>query len=356
MARSEELCEQAVQTFLSTWSKLGSEDANLYRFWGGRYGDEIDFCKPVFVVTSFQSCHSAILAPKDARFEMMSRLRRECGLLIVDEAHMSTAPTYRRAIDYLCNNETKLIGLTATPGRHHLGDDDAETRELAKFYDNNKVTLDAEVTGGLNPIEFLQTQGILSQVDRQRLDSNVEIELSEHVIATMSDLLDVPQEILTQLGENAQRTALITATVLMLAGEQRKQTIVFCPTKENAIDLSLLLQEKCCRARAITGETSVFDRRQWIEDFKSGDVQVLTNFDVLTTGFDAPNIKAVVIARPTTSVVLYSQMVGRGLRGPSVGGGTEQCILVDVIDNIVNMPQIPQAFTFFDDHFGDFNG
>lgn len=351
MAHSDELCEQAVQTFLSIWSKLGSEDASVYRMWGGRRGVPIDFEKPSFVVTSFQSCHSAIISPNDSRFESMALLRSECDLLIVDEAHMSTAATYSCAIDYLCNEQTKLIGLTATPGRHHIGGDVSETQELAEFYQNNKITLGKDVTNGSNPIEFLQGRGILSVVDRVRLDSGVDVALSGRSISAISDLLDIPKEVLTKLGENAQRTSRIAATALMLAVEQGKQTIVFCPTKENATDLSLLLQERGCSARAITGETPMQERRKWIEDFKSGGIQVLSNFGVLTTGFDAPNIEAVIIARPTTSVVLYSQMVGRGLRGSFVGG-TERCTLVDVVDNIQNMPEIPQAFTFFDEHFG----
>lgn len=351
MAHSDELCEQAVQTFLNIWSKLGSEDANVYRFWGGRRGEDLDFTKPIFVVTSFQSCHAAILSPSDARFQIMSRLRSECDLLIVDEAHMSTAPTYRRAIDYLCNEETKLIGLTATPGRHHIGGDVDATLELADFYQNNKISLGDDVTGGQNPIEFLQTRGILSEVDRVRLDSGVDIELSGRAASAIAELLDIPKEVLNKLGESAQRTSRIAATALMLAVEQSKQTIVFCPTKENATDLSLLLQERGCSARAITGETPMVERRKWIEDFKMGKIQVLTNFGVLTTGFDVPNIEAVIIARPTTSVVLYSQMVGRGLRGSFVGG-TARCTLVDVVDNISNMPPIPHAFTFFDEHFG----
>lgn len=351
MAHSDELCEQAVQTFLKIWSKLGSEDANIYRFWGGRTGGDIDFTKPIFVVTSFQSCHSAILSQKNARFETMSKLRYECDLLVVDEAHMSTAPTYRRAIEFLCNEKTKLVGLTATPGRHHIGGGEHATLELSEFYQSNKISLGADVTGGENAIEFLQARGILSEVDRVRLDSGVNIELSGRSAAAISDLLDIPTEVLHELGENAQRTSLIAAATLMLAVEDCKQTIVFCPTKENATDLSLILQERGCAARAITGETPMVERRKWIEEFKAGEVKVLTNFGVLTTGFDAPNIEAVIVARPTTSVVLYSQMVGRGLRGSFVGG-TPRCTLVDVVDNIENMPQIPHAFTFFDDHFG----
>lgn len=351
MAHSDELCEQAVQTFQQIWHRLGSEEASIYRLWGGRDGEEIDTNGPVFVVTSFQSCHSAMKSGRNERFRKIMLLRRKCNLLVVDEAHMSTAPTFNDAINFLCNEDTQLIGLTATPGRHHVGGDVTETMKLAKFYNNNKITIDENVTEGLNPIEYLQQRGILAKVDRTRLDSGIDVSLSEKSISAISSFLDIPKEVLTELGRSAKRTSKVAAATLMLSMDQNKQTIVFCPSKENATDLSLILQERKCDAKAITSDTPMISRRDWIERFKSGDIKVLTNFGVLTTGFDAPNIEAVVIARPTISVVLYSQMVGRGLRGAYVGG-SEYCMLVDVIDNIRNMPQIPQAFTYFDDHFG----
>jgi len=352
MAHSDELCEQAAQTFQATWDKLGSENAGIYRLWGGRQTQEIDFTKPAFLITSFQTCYAAMMSRNDTKFHTMSKLRNECDLLIVDEAHMSTAPTYRAAIEFLCNEGTQLIGLTATPGRHHIGGESDQTEELANFYENNKITLGDEITAGVSPIEFLQGRGILSTVERYPLPSGVDIKLSPKQIRAVSELLELPADVLRKLGDNATRTSLIASHALMLAIEQKKQTIIFCPTKENASNLATLLRTKGCSARAITGETPMSNRRQWIEDFKSGDVKVLTNFGVLTTGFDAPNIEAVIIARPTTSVVLYSQMVGRGLRGNAVGGSAA-CTLVDVVDNIENLPDIPQAFTYFDDFFGD---
>lgn len=60
---------------------------------------------------------------------------------------------------------------------------------------------------------------------------------------------------------------------------------------------------------------------------------MLCNYGVLTTGFDAPSVRCVVVARPTVSHVLYEQMIGRGLRGPAFGG-TDQCLIIDVDDNI----------------------
>ena len=352
MAHSDELCEQAAQTFAETWEKLGSEDASIYRLWGGRPQQKLDFSKPIFLITSFQTCFAAMMSRHDKRFEIMSNLRNECDLLVVDEAHMSTAPTYKSAIEFLCNENTQLIGLTATPGRHHVGGDTEGTKGLATFYENNKITLGDEILDGTSPIEFLQSRGILSKVDRYELPTNIDIKLSPKRAQAFSELLELPKDILRELGDNAQRTMLVASHALVLTVEQKKQTIIFCPSKENASNLALLLQTKGCVARAITGDTPMNDRRQWIEEFKSGDVKVLTNFGVLTTGFDAPNIEAVIIARPTTSVVLYSQMIGRGLRGSAVNG-SEFCTLVDVVDNIENLPGIPQAFTYFDEFFGD---
>jgi superfamily II DNA or RNA helicase len=87
-------------------------------------------------------------------------------------------------------------------------------------------------------------------------------------------------------------------------------------------------------AASIDQDTSPEDRRVAIERFKSGDLKVLTNYAVLSQGFDAPKTDAVYITRPTSSEVRYLQMVGRGLRGPK-NGGTEEVLIVNMLDNIV---------------------
>lgn len=351
MAHSDELCEQAVQSFKKTWKRIGCENANVNRFWGGRGKQEYSADNLKFVVTSFQSFYSAWKSKDDYQFEYVNFLSRKCGLLVVDEAHMSTAPTYSTVIKHLCNEKTKLIGLTATPGRHHVNADNSETLKLAKFYDNNKITIDATITNNMNPIEFLQNEGILSKIERTRLESGIDIKLSQKSLTAISTFLEIPKEVLSELGANTKRTTEVATATFDLAVSKQKQTIVFCPTKENSIDLAVLLQSKGCEVRAITSDTPWHERRKWINEFKEGHIKVLTNFGVLTTGFDAPNIGAVIIARPTASIVLYSQMVGRGLRGKYVNG-TEYCTVVDVIDNIINMPRISQAFTYFDEYFG----
>ena len=87
-----------------------------------------------------------------------------------------------------------------------------------------------------------------------------------------------------------------------------------------------------------------------IDAFKRNRIQVLTNFGVLTTGFDAPNIDVVIIARPTTSIVLYSQMIGRGLRGAAVGG-TESCEVIDIRDNFDAFGDLDEVYSHFEEYW-----
>ena len=99
---------------------------------------------------------------------------------------------------------------------------------------------------------------------------------------------------------------------LISAGHQR--VLVFAATVEHARVLTAILVARDVRSEAVTGLTPERVRDRAIRTFKSDDdiPMVLVNFGVLTTGFDAPKASAVVIARPTKSLVLYSQMVGRG--------------------------------------------
>src|SRR5262249_49602146 len=87
-------------------------------------------------------------------------------------------------------------------------------------------------------------------------------------------------------------------------------------------------------------------RRRLVQSFREGHLDALFNFGVLSTGFDAPNVGCVVIARPTTSIVLYSQMVGRGLRGERVGGSVG-FRLIDVRDNIQAFGELEDVYSHF---------
>lgn len=101
----------------------------------------------------------------------------------------------------------------------------------------------------------------------------------------------------------------------------------------------------------VLGNMQAMDRKKAIDDFKdkNSGVDIIINYEVLTTGFDSKNIRCVFITRPTKSIVLYSQMLGRGLRGPLMGGN-EECLLVDVDDNLEAFDN-ETAFLHFNDYW-----
>ena len=84
-------------------------------------------------------------------------------------------------------------------------------------------------------------------------------------------------------------------------------------------------------------------RRDVISKFKKGEIKFIFNYNVFSTGFDAPNIDVVFIARPTTSIILHQQMIGRGMRGPRMGG-KEKFRLFRIVDIL---PDIELADEYF---------
>ena len=123
-------------------------------------------------------------------------------------------------------------------------------------------------------------------------------------------------DLLAALGDDSDRNERI---VDLVASELRRcgRMIIFCPSVKSAEDCHEMATSAGIRSGVVTALTPLDYRSRVIEEFRQrgGDAMALFNFGVLTTGFDAPTTRGVVIARPTRSVVLYSQMVGRGLRG-----------------------------------------
>jgi superfamily II DNA or RNA helicase len=97
-----------------------------------------------------------------------------------------------------------------------------------------------------------------------------------------------------------------------------------------------------------------------IEDFKVSRIDnpeslILCNFGILTTGFDAPETSCAVISRPTDSLVLYSQMVGRAIRGINSGGNLEADIVTVVDDNLKGFGEVADAFMNWEDVWENIN-
>jgi len=346
LAHSDELCEQAIQSFDELWKNFGLLDCTIWRMWGGFKAKDYKGNGLNFVVSSFQTAYRWLVSNNNEDFQSFVQLKNKCNLLIIDEAHMSTAPTYRAVIENIGSINTKRIGLTATPGRA----DHEETEGLSDFYDGQIIEM-LDDSGGVlqNPIEFLQKKGILSKI-KSKIIQGTNTTLNQNQVNEISEKLELPASLLANISKDQTRFLNVASEVLNYAKIENKQTLVFCPSKNNALLLNTFLNEKGCKSAAITSDLEMGERQTKLQLFKENKIQVITNFNVLTTGFDAPNIEVVIIARPTLSVVLYSQMIGRGLRGKKVGG-TEEILLIDVDDNFNNMPNVYKAFTYFNNYF-----
>jgi superfamily II DNA or RNA helicase len=139
------------------------------------------------------------------------------------------------------------------------------------------------------------------------------------------------ERILTHLGENR---------------DSIQHALIFAASVDHAEALAAVLSATGISAASISGKTGSAHRRNLIERFRRGDIKVLTNFDVLSQGFDAPKVDAVYLCRPTFSPNKYIQMVGRGLRGPA-NGGSQEVLVVNIQDNF-NQFGAKLAYTEFD--------
>jgi len=184
----------------------------------------------------------------------------------------------------------------------------------------------------------LVKRSILCQPHPQiiRLDQESGIILTEEEQKYVTKFKDFKSETIARLGEKPTRNAAILEKIKDLVENQKKESILFfgCSV-DHARNISLVLNA-CFKIKSkyVVGEMNQQDRLQAIREFKEKKIKVLCNYGILTTGFDAPEIDCVIIGRPTNSELLYTQMVGRGLRGIK-SGGTKNCIIIDIDDNIL---------------------
>lgn len=326
LADGEELCEQAIDAWSYLWRALGRQDTQLIlsRFWAN-YEMEEEAAGVQVVVATWQKILAR--AVDNQSFAWLA----DAPIVIIDEAHGAYTPSYTRILEWLGRGtrerDKPLIGLTATPFRGRR--DSAQTELLLKRFDDNR--LDEGVFGDELPQVRLQRDRVLARASLEIL-GGVSIDLFEGELEYFKSNGWLAKSAEIRLGRDEDRTRTIVDSILSKPEEW--QIVVFAASVENAQTLATLLAIHGRPAASIDQDTSPEDRRVAIERFKSGDLKVLTNYAVLSQGFDAPKTDAVYITRPTSSEVRYLQMVGRGLRGPK-NGGTEDVLIVNMLDNIV---------------------
>lgn len=333
LAHTEELCEQAVEAFAEVWRHVGQHAATLARCWGS-YEPDLPVAAPSFIVGGFSKLHS--LRTKNAPSP-------EVDLVIVDEAHMVVAPTYSAVVDWAKSLSARVLGLSATPARS------SGSEELVDYFNGRIVEIEEAEEG---VIEFLQGRGILADLEREQLRTNLTFSLTAKEWEYLEEELEYPKELIKRIAENHERNGIIAQRLWKLA-EEGKNVLVFAGSLDQSKLLCALMLYRDIPAAHIDGSTHKETRHAAIAKFRRQEIRFLFNYQVLTTGFDAPAVDTIVIARPTRSLVLYSQMIGRGLRGPAVGG-TASVQLIDVVDDILDYSgRLDTVYDYFAGYWSD---
>ena len=345
LAHSTELCDQASECFLEVWPHLAQKDLVFYRHYGRHRIAEGSSERIGFVCASFQATYPTVVKTPEFLSDRLYSKR----LIVVDEAHKVVAPTYKAVTKGLVNDGSSVMGLTATPGRSYANlNSSDENEELSTFFFNSIVSFDPK---GVTAIEYLREKGVLAKAKFEPLNISGQITLSERELDFVSKMFEIPSQVLDRIGKNYLRNAEILSRIMRLLRDKEARSIIFfAASVEQSIVISSLLKHLGISAEHVDGNTAKSTRDAAILGFRKQDISVLCNYEVLSTGFDAPLVDCVFIARPTASVVLYSQLIGRGLRGPAIGG-KERCLVVNVMDNIINLPSMNSIYSIFEDYW-----
>jgi len=346
IAQSQEICEQAVLQFKQIWEEKGEREIlNVYRIW-----DTHDLPRDLergIIVASYQKLHSQ---------KEYIHLISDNGLLagvFIDEAHHAVANSYGEILNGLGmsgysggekeNDTIPLIGLTATPERAKP----SETKNLKKLFGDRIIhpssSFDPKSEGDE---EFDSSWENLLYVKQKLTEKKYLAEANYHEIDP-GQIWKLDQNETKQFENNDEKWMKKIVTdeyrnnriidEIEKWAKLDKKILYFGTNVAQSNAISSILEIKKISSVCITGDTRYAIRKLFIDTFngKENKIQVICNYNVLSTGFDSPKIDVVIIARPTGSVVSYQQMVGRGLRGEAFGGNIgNKCDIVTVKDNI----------------------
>ncbi len=253
-----------------------------------------------------------------------------CSLLIIDECHRVAEESdsqYQQLIAHLRarNPALKILGLTATPYRlglgfiynfHHRGM--VRSRE-PRFFEECIFEL---------PLRQMIREGYLTPP--RVIDAPV-------VHYDFSQLLPSRQGLFSdaELDQALRRQTRVTPQIVRQVidyAADRQGVMIFAATVLHAGEVLGLLPEG--EAALITGATPGAQRDAILARFQARELKYLVNVAVLTTGFDAPHVDLIAILRPTASVALYQQIVGRGLR---LSPGKSECLILDYAGNAYDL-------------------
>ena len=310
LAHRKELLDQAREKWLAV-----EPDAHVGIYQGARrefYADVI--------CASVQSCYPDVV-DADGNVTKRGRIHelplKDIGLVIVDEVHHIAADTYRNLLATLRehNPNAVMLGVTATPYRN-------DGKGLGEFY--NRVAFRMGIAEGID-------QGFLAGLRGCRVE--LDIDLSQ--VKTSKRTGDfVESDLGNVMDTEAARREIVRAWVREMGpgtdagGRDGRFTAAFTPTVESAQHLCQEFADAGVSAVWVSGSMAKSERVQALDAYQKGEARVIVNCSVLTEGWDAPHTSCVLIARPTQSIGMYAQMVGRGTR---LYSGKTDCVVLDCV-------------------------
>lgn len=246
-------------------------------------------------------------------------------LLMIDEAHLLSPKDDGMYMTFITglkryNPKLKVIGLTATPFRTKGGM--LTTGEKRIFTD-----ICYEIS-----IKYLLEQKYLCPLRSKSAINQVDMTGVRTMAGEFNQKDQQERMMMDGVTELALREAMQLAT-------NRKSWLLFGSGVEHAYQIANFLNKNNIKCEVIEGSLPVDERDQIINKFKSGKIQAISNYNVLTTGFDAPNVDNIVLLRATKSAGLYIQMLGRGMR---LHPDKDDCLVLDYGGNIERFGPIDQ--------------
>jgi DNA repair protein RadD len=352
-AHSNELCEQAYQSLVEVWRLKGDYPLPVFKLFGDNALDETFLSAERGVIfLGFQKFQSIQKSRVKGQLALKRKIASQAKLVIIDEAHKTLAKTYEDAINFVSRMpDCRVVGLTATPGRSaNLGDPNNQV--LAQFFNDCVISIrDSKGERLDRPLEYLQDQRVLAKLEHNPIEVKID-DFTEQQIQLIVRNHELDKNDIERLAISPFRNHIIITEIEgALNNPERDLILVFACSTQHCVLLKKLLEIKKIQSEIVLAATPKSRRDKYISDFKAGRLRVLINFGVLTTGFDAPKLKTLIIARHTDSMILYSQMIGRALRGPR-NGGNEKNYVVDLVDNISNLGSPGFLFSYWEDFWG----
>jgi superfamily II DNA or RNA helicase len=298
LAHREELITQAVEKFRLFWPEVNIGVCMAER-------DEIH---NQIVIGSVQSC---------SRPKRLERLKEQgFELMMIDEAHHSISDSYQNVIDSLgfkIDSKRLLVGVTATVRR-------GDKQGLDNTF--QKITFSRSIATMIRA-------GYLSNVEGRKILTNLTLDR----IRTQNG--DFCIDDLSEAVNTSERNDFIVRKFKEYAADRK--AIGFCVDVAHCQALAEAFRKEGIKAAAVWGDMEKEDRRQTLDDFKHGRLQVVTSCGILCEGYDETSVTCVLMCRPTKSQALYVQCVGRGLR---LHPGKENCLVIDFTDKGHNLDSV----------------